>query len=228
MLYSNRSRLATLAMAAALPSAIGAIVSGMALVTVIQDGVGYVKPSTGGAAEMFAGVAGGPDRSLGKTRPRTVLFSPAAGNLVLTIPGDASEESIRVVDIATGTSPTTAFATGSVTFLIGDAGKTFAVSYRSNTLITDIWAHYPGWVGAAPSSAEEQTGQYSIVREGNVVTDCYATGEDWSFDSATNAQVRIGADGLFYPGNTNTGTLIVAELVRGPTVSDNTIEISFR
>lgn len=195
------------------PVAAGATVTqeGSALV---WDAVnGGVKPSTGAAGEIFAGVS--------FSQQMTPLQFPQYDSLTATAPASGQPTvttsytplagTIRVYDVTTGTvqtagTPATtanqySISGGVVTLNAAQAGHTIEVSYRyapTTYQVLAIQGNIPP--GGSSALTLNSTG---VVIWGDVVTTEFDTSVDWTSVSESTP-VTLGANGLFTIGGSGT------------------------
>lgn len=234
MLNLQRSKIRRTKMVPALASEVGSIAEGQPLRGVLVSGVGYGARSNAETDQLFLGVAAGPVRGVTNI-VKTATAAPVTGALTVTLPrlvvgtnisvekadgtrltvidtGSPASGEVKVADNSDGTSD--------LTFNTAQAGVVYYVIYATLAKQSDIVTSWPGHPGVSGPVAEDQLGVIPVISEGEVAVDNFAPGEDWSF-SADDAQLKIGATGLFLPGGSSTaGTAIKARIVRAPTYAD--------
>jgi len=192
------------------PLAAGVVIEaeGQALIGVYTAGVFGVKPSTGAANEVFAGVS--LSRPISPTHMPVVerLTVPASGVVALKAAPVAG--SARIANAASNAvftqvagAPAAATevkvdATASLTFQAAIAGTVVIATYlRDLTVAQSLMVQGNQDIGG-PAGA--YFGQVGLIVRGDVYTDQFDTTADWS----NPVDLRLGANGKFTIGGTGT------------------------
>lgn len=186
---------------------------GQAMVNVKENGETVVRPSTGAAGEVFAGI------SMARNTPPTTLQWVAQG----VIPDTGAVELPRTpitgqILVKIGTTAATisagAPASAAETQLAGDV-LTFHADNIGKNYFVQI-AYEPGMqealqlVGSMPIGGLAATyqGVVGVITRGEVATSFYDAASDWS----TALKVKLGADGRFTtsgPGDVIPGLTVI-------------------
>lgn len=246
MLILNRSQVRLSRMAAILnPTEAASIVDGQALCNVLSaSGDGFAARSTNSTTQTFLGVAAGPARGVARA-VYSEQVAPVTGAATVDLKYLAIGSDITVQD-ETGTRLTLVtaapsagevqYATSSdgshttLTFEATDLGKIYYVVYAYNRSLVDLSTQYPGHAHGSGPYAEEQTMQVPVILNGIIATDMFVAGEDWSVQYTTAPQLKVGAGGLFYPGNSSSsGTALPnAVLIKAPSPDDPVLIFDLR
>lgn len=218
------------------------ISSGMALVGVLEGGIGKVRRSTGATTDQFVGIAMAPKRSFDlntridqvvvpATAPYVVLLtrtatgSIGAYNNTTGVEITVSNAIASAINIQNGTDATTGLT--NLTFDVSLAGQTFNIAYAyipSTIEDTALWGNpYPG---AAPSDVLGQTGVFRIGRIGVNNFDPLA---NW-YSGVNFPGVKIIAGGKFTDsGNAATGVIPTnVDIVEVPTSASPWLVLEIR
>lgn len=202
---------------------------GMASVFVKEGDQTVVRPSTGAAGEIFAGISqsrNAPPIFLphvvdgikavaeGLELPRT----PIAGQILVRLDGSAA----TIVAGAPAAAGEVQLQGVDITYHADDLGKEVAYQMMYEPTVTEarqIKGDVP--VGGLPSSAQ---GVIGLVKEGDVATTYFDASADWS---GVLAEVKLGADGLFTVGGSG-ATVPNCVVASAPSAANPTLVLSLR
>jgi len=194
---------------------------GQALIGELMDGVFGVRPSTGAADEVFAGV------SIAQTI--NVELMPEVADVVLDankkamLPHEPVAGSIRVLDAAgTTIAPANYTITGKEIEVPGGA-EGDAVQVRSKYVPNVQEAKLLQGDEAPGGTAAAFMSSVGTITEGDVYTTEYDTAADWS---GTNPEVKLGPGGLFTTAGS--GTAVNGFVIQVPTAADPTLGLVLR
>jgi hypothetical protein len=227
-----------------LPSELGLIEEGMALVLSWSNGVGYAARSTGNGTEQFLGIAFAPRRELTaigyKLSPFTI--DPGAVNTLASVTftdvhavaAVAGVQAPGVFTTAPGTgiiTPFTAITTGtptttqykvlslnplSILFSEADHGVVVNIAFNYVPTLNDVTFQL-GWSGTTyGQSAVDFVGTVPVLTQSaRCVTDKFLANEDWF--TAAGSPLHAAAGGYFSTGVVVSGTDISGQnLTVGP------------
>lgn len=179
---------------------------GVALVYVLENGVGKVKPSTGVAGERFAGISLSqtqvPD-SIARVDEFTVAGDASiqlnrvnviAGQILVLLEGVALVATTGAVDAG---KYKINLLTGNIELNIADTGspsdtKQISVQYRYTPTVTEAaLAQGQGPIGGTTGASS--IGVVGVITEGDVATDQFDSASNW----AVSGPVYLGAGGMF-------------------------------
>jgi hypothetical protein len=178
-----------------MPQAAGAILSenGQALVHVIVDGKSGVTPSTGAAAEKFAGFAN-MQTSAAPVMPTSLvrvedLIVPVSGKFLVAKAPMAGTTSVFLVEDNTVIA-VVAVVANEVDVGVANAGKFVRCVYRSPATVAEARARVGdiqpgGYVGNI-------VGQVGVAQQGVIYTSVFDTEADWASATA----ITLGAGGV--------------------------------
>lgn len=195
---------------------------GQALIAEISDGVFGVRPSTGAAGEVFAGV------SIYQTTTTEVMPEVVDGavdvSLQLTLPHEPIAGSLRVLNAAGSTIVVTTgytIAGKVITLVSGTEGDVIQARYK---FIPSVQEALLLQGDQAPGhSASAFLSQIGVVERGDVYTTEYDTAADWS---GVNPAVKLGAGGLFTTAGS--GVAVDCYVIQVPTAADPTLGLSLQ
>lgn len=233
MLLFSRTRIAQSFERACAADILATVQEGAALQTVMNAGVGELRPSAGGTTEVFSGVAWTPRRniSIGTKLAHVTVTDPAVPSVLSDLVTDYTD--VAVINVADNTaltvvnsgSPTSSQVkvdtvstpAGNRTRLTFNAAAdemTFSVAYR----YTVTPAEAARWGQVFGDQAHISTGTLSVICQGEICTDSYDAASNW-YASGTPANVKMVAGGLFARSDSaKAGTIVpMAEIVQAPT-----------
>lgn len=190
---------------------------GAALVSVLENGVEVVKPSTGGAGEKFAGFAYAQVINATDLPQVDELIAPASGANTVTTVFTPLAGTLRVVANGTaltvgtpGTNANEYSISGSViTLHTSRYGQTVVVYYRYSPTLGQAKALFGDEFPGGPATSIN--GQVGVIEYGDVYTTEFETQDDWAGATA----VKLSAAGLVSADGT--GVTINARVISVPT-----------
>lgn len=197
-----------------LDPAIATIADGVAMVSLLVNGVSFATPATGAATDQFVGFTVLQTSASPQTPTTTVkveeLLIPGSGNIVIS--KTLLSGSAFVYDRATGAPITIVSATGStINVAVANAGLTARVSYRytlsvaeARSLVGDV---QPGGFSGTTY------GTVGLAQTGVLYTNFFNSGVD--FAAATSLKMDAGGRVTDQSGS---GATIPAVVRRLPTV----------
>ena len=193
--------------------------SGLAYVrTKDAMGMEVIKPSTGVAGEKFVGVAYMDKHAAGQgVRVNYPARVPATAPYTVALPDvNIMGTTLKVTDTA-GAAITPASVTGNLlTFAAADANKDILISYNY-----ELSAQQKQLLGISPiASASEFIGKLAVLTG---YVRCWVTNFDASAAWDINADVTLGANGMFTMG----GAVKAAECIQIPTAADPFLGIEY-
>lgn len=231
-----------------LPTEIGKIEGGHALVRVWSNGKAYVKRSAGVANEDYVGVARGPNRGIGSDAIyRNVPFTIAAGNLVATLGNDLAT-GVQATDVPTvyveasngvrtmfaaddaaeaGKFVVTSLAPLTLTFHADDIGKTVRISFNAKPTIDDVLALGISTLEKTGLPEDIDGSMVVVVGATSLVTDKFDSSVDWMaggvLKTAAGGYFTLGGDGTAIDGTAVAGfsRLLAAPDADGLTITVN-------
>jgi hypothetical protein len=193
--------------------------SGLAYVrTKDAMGMEVIKPSTGAAGEKFVGVAYMDKHAAAQgVRIEYPARVPAAAPYTVALPDvNVVGATLKVVDAA-GNVVAPASVTGNLlTFAAGDANKDLKLSYNYT-----LSAQQKQLLGISPIASSSEFISKIAVLAGYVR--CWVTNFDASAAWDINADVTLGANGMFTMG----GAVKAAECIQIPTAADPFLGIEY-
>ena len=199
---------------------------GTSLVFVKENGKLVIKPSTGAAGEIFAGVSTGVRRKpkyLNKVETHTVTGTGIVELQRIPVLAGVWLDGTQVDSV--GATPVVPADAGDANLLgnklYAKAGQTVKVIYQYEPTVSEAQQE----VGDLPinGDGESATGMYSFVTLGTVATTMFDVTSDWT--GVVNP--RLGADGRFTAkGN---GTVLTNVFVENaPTAEADYLELSIK
>lgn len=210
------------------PLAAGSAINeeGTSLVFIKENGKLVVKPSTGAAGEIFAGVSTGVRRKpkyLNKVENHTVTATGVVELSRTPVIAGVWLDGTQVASI--GATPVVPTDDGEANLLgnklYAKAGQAVKVIYQYEPTVTEAQQE----VGDLPinGDGESATGMYSFVILGTVATTMFDVTSDWT--GVVNP--RLGADGRFTAKGS--GTLLANVFVENaPTAEADYLELSIK
>ena len=209
-------------------STVTSLEEGTVMMTVLENGVGVVKPCAGNSGEVFAGVS--QFRHIIPSQSNATLSAkiPSSSPYTITLPKTpVGNSSVKVYingvaatqDAASGTGHCVVSGT-TITFHSADAGKTVSIVYRYTLSQIEASMLFGGeYLG--PSIIPEAN--LSIITQGIVFTDQFVLADSWE---TTNAPIYLGASGKFTLASG--GTAIDAVVVATPSVANGFLGIALK
>jgi hypothetical protein len=197
--------------------------SGLAYIRVAgANGKAALKPSTGAASEVFAGVAI-LDKIAAASSVRWMLPAvvPASSPYTVTLP-DAlgiSNLTVYAADGVTALATTTDYTVAGnvLTFVAGHAGQTVYLCYNYTLSPTQLQ-----FMGVSPiPSAASLIGSIAVAKG---LVNAFVNNFDASKVFAINDSVTLGANGLFTKGGTGT---VIGHVIGAPTAQDPFLGIEY-
>ena len=202
---------------------------GTALAYVMEGGQAKVRPSTGKAGEVFAGVSLSRNSQSRRLTEVLSVVVPASAPYTVNLPHapNAGEFVVRGLDVVAG-APAAGEAQivgTALTFNAAEAGKVFEVSLAfTPSILESVAASGNDPVGGLASSS---VGFIGVIKEGDVFTDQYDVTADWIGNGVDPVPVFLGANGLFTTktGGTALGSVTVLQV---PTAGNAFLGLSIR
>jgi hypothetical protein len=202
---------------------------GTALGYVMEGGQAKVRPATGAAGEVFAGVSLSRNSQSHRLTEILKVVVPSTAPYSVTLPhtpitGEIAVRGLTIVSAAPKAGEVQ--LVGNVlTFNAAQAGSVFEVGQAFIPSINEaIAASGNDPVGGLSSSS---VGFIGVIKEGDVFTDQYDVTADWIGNGVDPVPVYLGANGLFTTktGGTQLGSVTVLQV---PTAGNAFLGLSIR
>lgn len=202
---------------------------GVPLSYVMEQGQAKVRPSTGAAGEVFAGVSLSRNSQSRRLTEILNVVVPASAPYTVSLPheaiaGEIAARGLNVVNAAPAAGEVQV-AGKTLTFNAAEAGKVVEVALAYvPSILESVAASGNDPVGGLASSA---VGVIGVIKEGDVFTDQFDVTADWIGNGVDPVPVYLGADGKF---TTKTGgTLLTSVTVlQVPTAGNAFLGLSIR
>lgn len=196
---------------------------GMPCVSIIEDNVETVKPSTGTSADIFSGVSFRHNVMPSVISEVLEITIPSASPYTVQLSPNILAGQIHIDDLEEDTAAADKFqlvdATGVLTFHADNAGETHTVTLRRTPSTIEAAAKYPD-ADININKAFEFLGSIGQIQAGEVLTDQFDASADW----ATGGTLKTGA-GVFTLGGD--GATISGKITRVPTADVPFLGITF-
>lgn len=212
-----------------LASGITALEEGSALVMILENGIGKVRPSQGLATEAFAGVSlGNPSLPTSVVRvesftipaqsPYTITLARAVVGTPLVVVEAVPGGAVKVTLAANATASSTQYAIAGqvITLDSSFAGRTLRVQYSAALGVAEA---VQGDYGFDSNRVTDLTSvpAVGIFSVGEVFTNMFDPLSDWETWVASSAPVRLGAGGKFTL--IGSGAVVPAQVIAVPGVA---------
>lgn len=202
---------------------------GVALSYVMEQGQAKVRPSTGAAGEVFAGVSLSRNSQSRRLTEILNVVVPASAPYTVSLPhepisGELAARGLNVVAAAPSAGEVQV-AGKTLTFNAAEAGKVVEVALAYvPSVLESVAASGNDPVGGLASSA---VGVIGVIKEGDVFTDQFDVTADWIGNGVDPVPVYLGADGRF---TTKTGGSLLGSvtILQVPTAGSAFLGLSIR
>ena len=202
---------------------------GVPLSYVMEQGQAKVRPSTGAAGEVFAGVSLSRNSQSRRLTEILNVVVPASAPYTVSLPHEpiSGELAVRGLDVvaAAPAAGEVQSAGQTLTFNAAEAGKVVEVALAYvPSILESVAASGNDPVGGLASSA---VGVIGVIKEGDVFTDQFDVTADWIGNGVDPVPVYLGADGRF---TTKTGGSLLGSvtILQVPTAGSAFLGLSIR
>lgn len=163
---------------------------GLALISVLQDGVEHIQPSAAAASEVFCGFSYGDILAIATKSMVYQAIVPASSPYTVSLPksnlvadqircyNDTESQALTEGSASVDNQYSVVDLTGVITFHSGEAGDTVTIIFRYYPTAQELMLENNQ--RALTQNPVEFLGQCGVITEGEVFTDQFDAAVDWS------------------------------------------------